>query len=431
MQEKSNRKILIIIFLISFSVGIFFIIFNPMPYGDQSDYDIHARNLLNGNGISLSTRPPYFPDVYRTPGMGIFLYLIYKVFGINYVVVKVIQAALNAVVPVLIFYLCKNTFNERFAYIAAFVVALYPFTTLFVPVISSETLCIFLFALGIFLFEKGRKSKKILPLAISGITFGYCLLVRPGTALFPLFMTITYLVVANIKEIWKHLLIFNIFVILLWSPWIVRNYLVSGRFIPLTIEGNEMVYWATGSIGEYYENRMNNTKFVHQMKEINQKLKESGLTGMEKVIKEEQLYLEYAFRNIKDDPFLYLWATIKRIPRMWITIINYDVGRSYGYKVRGGSQFLFVFVKYFTMSNLFLAVYGIWVLRHKWREIIFMAIPIFYFSLTHMVILTEGRFTLPARPFMTIFTLVGFLYLLEKVLKKFKIPFSNPISPHA
>ncbi len=422
MQERNN-KILIVIFLISFCIGIFFIIFNPMPYGDQSDYDIHARNLLNGNGISLATQPPYFPDVYRVPGMGIFLYLIYSVFGVNYTAVKIIQAALNALVPIFIYYLCKRTFNDTFAYIAAFAVALYPFTTLFVPVISSETLCIFLFCLGLFLFEKGRESNKKIFFFLAGITYGYCLLVRPGTALMPLFLTIGYLLVSDFKKIWRFLLVFNISVFIIWAPWIIRNHTITNKFIPLTVEGNEMFYWATGSIGKYFDNRMYNPKFKQQLANIDEELKASKLEGMERVIKEEELYLKFSIQNIKDEPVKYIISTIARIPRMWVSIVNNDEGRGYGYKVHGGTQNIFNMVKYFMIFNLILGVYGIWVWRHNWRETIFLAIPIFYFSLTHMLILTEARFTLPGRPFLIIFTLIGLIDIVGKICRRFDIKF--------
>ena len=194
---KNLFQKLVLIYIIAFSLGALFIVFSPLPYGDQSDYDIHARNLLRGNGLAINEHSPYFPDVYRTPGTGLFLYAIYSTFGVNYLIVKIIQVLLHAFVPVLIFYLVRRVFNQRFAYIAAVAVAVYPFTTMFVSVVCSETLCIVLFCLGVFLFEKARASERRVYFLFSGITFGYCLLVRPGTALMPVFLTIAYLLVHN------------------------------------------------------------------------------------------------------------------------------------------------------------------------------------------------------------------------------------------
>lgn len=425
-------KILFIIFIVATCIGFVFIFTKPLSYYTFStEYDLYARNMLAGRGFTSDAEATYTPDVYRVPGYSLFLCLMYKIFGINYFFVMMVQVFLNSSVCIFIFYITRRYFNLRFAYLVSFTVAIYPFTTIFVQVIYSEILCIFLFSLGIFLFERGRESEKILFFILSGIVFGYCLLVRPGTALFSLFLTGAYFAIADIKKIWRHLLVFNFCVMLVWSPWIIRNYRVSGRFIPLTIEGKEMVYWATGAIGKYFENRMDNPKFVNQMKDIHKKLEDSKLIGMNKKIMEEDLYFEYAIKNVRDNPISYLFAVIKRIPRMWISkIYSDDTGRSYGYEIFGGKQILFDLVKYFTMSNLLLAVYGIWAVRHNLKKYIFLMLPIIYFSLTHAFLLAEARFTLPARPFLLIFALIGFLNLLENALRKFKIPVSNLILPH-
>jgi hypothetical protein len=295
-------------------------------------------------------------------------------------------------------------------------VALYPFSTVFVHVFSAEILCIFLFTLGIFLFEKGRESKRLLYFLLSGLTMGYCLLVRPGTALMFFFMSIAYLLVENFQAIWKHLLVFNLCVILIWIPWMVRNYRVSGELIPLTIEAKEELFWASGSIGKYFEDRTDNPKFKSQFEEIHRKLRESGLVGLKKELEEENLYLKYAIENIKDNPFLYLFSSLKRIPRMWISVlISDDTARSYGYRILGGKQSIFDFIKYFTVACLLLAIYGIWITRYRWKQLIFLFLPLIYFSLTHMFLLAEARFTLPARPYLLIFTVVGLSGLLKYV----------------
>ena len=425
MLANINKKILGAIFLLSLLVGLSFIFTKPLSYlidGD-TEYVIYARNLINGNGFSLDLRPPYHSDVYRVPGYSFFLSLIYSIFGINNLAVMLIQVFLNASVCVLIFYLARRYFSVKLAYFASFLVAVYPFTAIFVHVIYSEVLCIFLFTLGIFLFEKGRESKNLLIFALSGIVMGCCLLVRPGTALMFLFMDAGYLLVENFKAIRKHLLVFNLCVILIWLPWIARNYLVSGEFIPLTIEAKEELFWASGSVGKYFENRMDNPKFISQLEEATYKVESSGLAGLQKKMKQESLYLGYAIKNIKDNPFLYLFSSIKRIPRMWISVlVPGDISRSYGFKILGGNREIFNAIRYFMAACLILAVYGLWIVRHKWKECIFLILPIIYFPFTHMFLLAEARFTLPARPYLLIFAVIGLLSFIKKIYPKLNIP---------
>lgn len=401
-------------------------IIRPLPYGFKTDYHYYAQNILSGKGFSYSDAGVDYLDVYRVPGYSLFLALVYKIFGNHYFPVMLIQVFLNAAVCVFIFYITKRYFSLKFSYAISFAVAIYPFTAVFVPTIYAETLCIFLFSLGLFLFEKARASENLLLFSFSGITFGYCLLVRPGTALFPFFITIAYLFVANLRKIWKYLLVFNFCVVLIWAPWVVRNYLVTGKFIPLTIEGNEMLFWSTGAIGKYFETRMSNPKFIGELVEVKQKLDASGLSGLQKTIEYEAFFFEYAVKNIKDNPFLYLFATIRRIPRMWISSpVADDVSHNYGYEImksrRVERRILFSLIKYFLTGCLILAVYGIWLLRRRWREFIFLLLPIIYFSLTHMFLLAEARYTLPARPYLIVFTIIGVVAIVKKFFPRLNI----------
>lgn len=425
MKEKSDTRIVFLIYLLSLAIGLFFVFAKPLSYLSEGDteYVIYARNLLSGNGFSHDAQPPYHLSVYRVPGYSIFLSLLYSIFGFNNLVVMLIQVLLNAAVCVLIFYLARRYFSLRFSYLVSALVAVYPFTAVFVHVIYSEILCIFLFALGIFLFEKGRESKKVLFFALSGLTMGYCLLVRPGTALLFLFMDAAYLLTANFRAIRKHLLIFNLCVVLVWLPWVVRNYLVAKEFIPLTIEAKEELFWASGSVGKYFENRMSNPGFSREMEKITGILEASVLTGLQRKMEEENLYLRYALKNINDHPFLYLFSSLRRIPRMWVSIlVPDDISRGYGYRILEGNKIIFHAIQYFMTACFVLAVYGVWVVRRRIREYIFLILPVIYFSLTHMFILAEARFTLPARPFLLIFTAIGMVAIINKFRPGLKIP---------
>lgn len=423
-DTKNITKVLFVIYLISVCMGFLFVLIKPLPYTFVAEYEVYARNILSGHGYSQSITAPYYPNAYRTPGYALFLCLIYKIFGINNFAVMLTQVLLNATVPVLIFYITRRYFSLRFAYLASFMVAVYPFTTIFVHVLFSEILCIFLFTLGLFLFEEARHTRKILFFSLSGITFGYCLLVRPGIALFPLFITIAYLFVENVKRIWKYLLIFNFCVVLVWTPWVIRNYWTMGRFIPLALEGTEVLHGATVLVGKYFENKTNNPKFINQSKEIQKILGDSGLTGLEKDMKEKGILLEYALKNIKDNPFSYILNSIRRIPRMWISMpVANDRTRSYGFRIFGGKQFLLDLGKYFMIAYLLFAIYGIWILRYRLKRHIFLLLPLIYFPLTHMFLISEARITLPARPYLIIFALIGLLDILKKSMQKIKYPF--------
>lgn len=419
MQEKTDYRILYVIYLLAVVIGLIFFITQPLSYlsSGQTEYTLYAQNIIKGNGFSLDANPPYHVSVYRVPGYSIFLSLLYSCFGVNYNAVVVVQILLNAFVSVMAFYLVKKYFKIKFAYLISFLVAVYPFTTVFVNVMYSETLCIFLFILGVLLFEIARGNRNILCFALSGLVMGLCLLVRPGTALMPFFMSLAYVLIENLKAVRRHLFIFNICVLLVWLPWVVRNYHVSGAFIPLTIEAKEELFWASGSTGKYFENRMDNPEFSRQMDEVTRQVESSGLYGLRRKMLEEDLYLQYALKNIKGHPFIFLFSSLQRIPRMWVTSLSpNNISQGYGFRILGGNKIVFILIQYFLFSCFALAVYGMWLVRKRWKEFIFLALPIFYFCFTHMFILAEARFTLPGRAFLLIFSVIGFLGMFNRKL---------------
>lgn len=91
-------------------------VIKPLPYGFETEYHWYAQHMLSGKDFSYYDGV-YYPDVYRVPGYSIFLYVIYKIFGISYFAVMLIQVLLNAAVCVLIIYITKRYFSLKFAYL--------------------------------------------------------------------------------------------------------------------------------------------------------------------------------------------------------------------------------------------------------------------------------------------------------------------------
>lgn len=415
-----NKNILFTFFLLTLGLGLLFIRFNPMPYSEITEYDVIARNLIAGNGYSQEESPPYSPDMWRSPGYVIFLYIVYKIFGLYYLPVKIIQAVLYAFVPLMIFYLSNRLFGKKIAYISSFCMAVYPLSLVFVPVLWAEILAVFTMVLGIFFIEKSKETDKKYFLFFSGLVIGYSLLVRPNMAILPLFISTAYLISEGLKKSWKKIVIFNFAVILIWSPWIVRNYIVTKSFIPLTTEGSEMLYWASVEKGEYFENFWKNSKMQKQYLNVQHEMSKYKPMGSQWREARARLFLRYAIDNIKEEPLMYAISAFRRIPRMWISDLKPSgyYGKQHDFVFFGGKKALYALVKYFTILCLLLGAYGLWRVRRKWKQEIFLIVPIFYYIPTHMFIHVEARYTLPARPFLTIFGVIGALSILERLTKK-------------
>ncbi|MBI2406414.1 MAG: glycosyltransferase family 39 protein, partial [Candidatus Harrisonbacteria bacterium] len=114
---------------------------------DATHYTTLAKNIADGNGFSLSAVAPYAPDAYRTPGYPLFLAAFYKLFG-TFWPANLVQVFLNALVPVMIFWLAwKVAGDRRTAYAAGILTAVEPHLMYHQVGIATEGIFIFLLAL--------------------------------------------------------------------------------------------------------------------------------------------------------------------------------------------------------------------------------------------------------------------------------------------
>ena len=132
------------------------------------------------------------------------------------------------------------------------------------------------------------------------------------------------------------------------------------------------------------------------------------------------LFLKYAIDNIKEEPLKYVISTFRRIPRMWISDLKPSgyYGKQHDFVFFGGKKALYALAKHFTILCLLLGAHGLWCIRRKWKQAVFLMAPIFYYIPTHMFIHVEARYTLPARPFLTIFGVIGVISIFDYLTKK-------------
>ena len=104
---------------------------------DGYAYDSLAWHLLSDYGFSVNRTstlsfgdcPPCEPVTYPLPGYPLFLAGLYALFGRNYLVVKLVQAAIDAATCFLAYLLARRVMDsQRIALLALGLVALNPFT---------------------------------------------------------------------------------------------------------------------------------------------------------------------------------------------------------------------------------------------------------------------------------------------------------------
>jgi hypothetical protein len=220
-----NKEIHIIT-LLFFIIGISLVYFFPNQGGDWDTYARVAQNIVDGNGISLSTYPPYIPCYggNQPPGYPLFLAL----FNVN------MLSSLFTQTAILIFSIAL--FNKFYGFIPTL------FSLLFIAwgrFIQPESLCVSLILIFLCVIKSTVSKKEIwLGLIILGSVYlrtdGILLLIP---TYFSVGLKRTFIVVS--------------IVIIGLSPWIIRNTILGVNIIqkPMTVVNSEReLYSPTGYI---------------------------------------------------------------------------------------------------------------------------------------------------------------------------------------
>ncbi len=198
-------------------------------------YDELAENLVRGNGYR------FYPDTARTmmrePGYPIFLAGLLLLFGSTFTAVKLANVALALATAWLMTRLAARLSDNTFLIMVPPLLFLFHPATLIAESRGGvEILFTFLLVLFFLLLDRALTNGGGRYYALAGVVLGLTVLVRSTPMLFPIFL-LGYLLIFERRRIAMAVICRNIAVLLVamfavLSPWIIRNYGLSGRFVP-------------------------------------------------------------------------------------------------------------------------------------------------------------------------------------------------------
>jgi 4-amino-4-deoxy-L-arabinose transferase-like glycosyltransferase len=236
------RTPILIILLLAVVFRVALVLQFPMPAGDELRYTTPAVNLLAGRGFSSAVSEPYTPGEAAVPGYPLFIAGIYTVFGQQNTAVRIAQGLIDVLTCLLVAFISFNLAPAALrtpAAISALVIygCLSWFTVDWTRYVLTETLALFFtclaIAAGITAFRMGRRLW-----AVAGAMCGMALLIRPDSVLlvsaFVLFLALQ--IVRRRNAAVSNLLVFSLAVVVILTPWILRNYASLRKFQPLASE---------------------------------------------------------------------------------------------------------------------------------------------------------------------------------------------------
>jgi hypothetical protein len=234
---------------------VFIFVWAPHPWSWQGIDAYHelAKSLAGGAPFQ-TTDVPW--------GYAYYAAFFYRVFGERIWIPLVVQATLNGAVPLLLYRLVTPLAGRRVAALSALLVGVFSFNTIYASTQSSDTICTVLFLAGLLSFAAGTRQDRILPFVVSGALFGLAPQFRPNLVLLPGVIIFAYLVLRpRTLRTFLQMGAFALLVVALQLPWIVRNYQLTGMFLPTSTHGGVQLWYGTLQVGPHLESRAHNPRF--------------------------------------------------------------------------------------------------------------------------------------------------------------------------
>src|SRR5689334_20493264 len=161
--------------------------------GDCVMYDEVGWNVATGKGfvdgfsrrtvLSEDTRGPGAPEVGIGPVYPAFLGVVFRLFGHDFVVVRIIQAVIGAAAAVLVFLIMWELGLGQAAGIAGYAVALSPPLVMYAGMVLTESIFVTALVLVSWTIIRAANSASVLRFAVAGGVTGLTILLREETVL--------------------------------------------------------------------------------------------------------------------------------------------------------------------------------------------------------------------------------------------------------
>ena len=241
--------------LISLALGLCFtFVWAPHPWGWQGIDAYHelARVLARGET---------FPTTDVPWGYAYYAAAFYRLFGERLWAPLVGQVIANAFIPLLLYRLMRPLADHRTAALAALIVGVFSFNTVYASTQASDSICSALFMCALVALSYGWRHSSLAAFTLSGLIFGIVPQFRPNLVLLPAVIIGGYLLLKRFSgRAFIHAIVFSLLVAALQMPWIVRNYRLTGLLLPTSTHGGVQLWYGTLQVGPYLESRAHNPR---------------------------------------------------------------------------------------------------------------------------------------------------------------------------
>lgn len=357
---------------------------NQALFPDTVEYTRIAHNLRHGLGLGLDSAS----QVGRMPGYPVLLAAVQAIFGERLLAARLVDALVGTATIALVFLLGREVYGEAEGLAAAAIAAVYPFFVAQSLLVLSEPLFSTLLVFGTWSLSLAYHGRGLKWSALAGLAFGLATLTR-GSFLPVVFLAAVGWIAARRLDrmaIQKAFLMVGVFMLVM-SPWVVRNWRVTGGHLVLT----------TLRVGpSLYEGLNDHADGGPMMDRINWDVGTDGMTEYER----DRHWRREALRWAAEHPGRLLTLAGLKLVRFWNVVPNLE-------QFRGWVPCLAVGVPYGVV--MLLAIVGLarsWRRREVWLLVL---LPVVYYSIVHMVFVASVRYREALMPLVIVIAAHGVL----------------------
>ncbi|OGT92692.1 MAG: hypothetical protein A2083_09270 [Gemmatimonadetes bacterium GWC2_71_9] len=350
-------------------------------------------DLLAFDQMGLAFASGDFGDLSKPPLYGMFLGAIYAVAGHSYLVVGLAQALLGTATGWLLYRYTSVLHGDRAGLVALGLFAVYPDFVVYPGMLLSESLFVLLLVASLWLLATagGRGS---LAIGLAGALIGLATLTRATLQFFSLVIAglLLYRALREGRRPLQAAFFLAAFALAL-APWTVRNYLATGRFVPVYADA-----WHTVWIG-------NNPDADGTYMELPSRF--SGLS----LVKKDSLARSETLRFVRQHPARVLSLAVKKVSIFWSPKPDGAAAEYLGQVV--GLRAAYVLLAGAFVALALLAALGIAFLR-DWRGHAPFLLLALYFTGIHAASHVGMRYRLPLVPFLLSYAAYGLVVVAER-----------------
>lgn len=382
---------------ITYGLVIFEHIADRFSWRGDDQYSDLAHTISTSGKYAVSETS--LPTMKRLPVHPLLLAGVYTVFGRSLVAARIFQCLLCAITCVMVYFTAREVANKRVAGIACLLFAFYPNSILYSARTLSETTYSFLLSIFSFTLVKQFKSLDVRMSIATGLASGVLMLTRSTSILLPPFLFLILLSAHYRRAVWRVIgcIVLAVFVAaIVLSPWVIRNYRLTGKFIPLSTWGGIPFYQGYYLTTHLLDGRSGLELDYDAGREAKRLVRERYTPVGQAVDEYYQDRIAYSlvWEKILTRPFSSAWAFLRNIPLAWFltygrltTIVSFLVHIP---------LLLLAIYAAFTMSKLDV---------HTWVKALPLVLVCAYFNLFHAVVYPHARYTSPVTG--TIVTVLG------------------------